>query len=177
MSYLAVNDVESQVQGFSFTADSHPSKSEVEEFIAMVEAEVNGLLSTLGIVIPIDSDNSPESFKIAKLIASQGVLALTLGSMHSMTMSEETTREEACWKRYNSWVNSIVKAHGAQLHDAEHDTSGTDVVNATVALGNQWWDKEPAFGFTEFTKIRDVANRQEQERSRLRTKQWRTELS
>lgn len=175
MSYLRVSDVEGLIQGVEFSSDSEPTQAEVEGFITMVEAEVNGNLSTLGVIVPIDEDTSPESFEIIKFISLQAALALTLGAMVSIHTDAETTREEAAWRRYNSWMNALMKNGAMQLTDATRDT--TDVpINQTVALGNQWYNKERYFGLTDYTKARDYTDTKERQRSRIVRKTWTTEL-
>lgn len=78
MPYATIGDIRSILPQLQLTATSRPTEAEVQVYIDITEAELNGVLTSLGHTTPIVQATSPLSFAMAREMVKQKVAAEVL---------------------------------------------------------------------------------------------------
>jgi len=128
MAYLTVADIERELS-LDFSSTTEPTDTEISEFITQVEAELNGVLSAVGVTIPVSSTSSPYSYAMVRQAATFGVCARVLGAYAGIT-TDESPREAAYWQRYQDFL-ARVKEDPAILFDASFSTTNVRIDGIT----------------------------------------------
>jgi len=128
MAYLTVADIERELS-LDFSATTEPTDTEISEFITQVEAELNGVLASVGVTVPVFSTSSPYSYAMIRQAATFGVCARVLGAYTGIA-TEEAPREAAYWQRYRDFLDQI-KEDPAILFDASFGSSDVRVDGIT----------------------------------------------
>lgn len=153
--YTSVALVESRIQGYTATATSSPSESEVEGFIIAIEAEMNATVKGLGFNVPITQATSPGSFAQLRDIATWGAAAMTLDALKSFSSSEEDERVRRWQKTYETRMSAIVSNGGDLLYDAVRQVS--PVVNTAPVVSHPG-SIEGSMTFRQLTRHRQRYN-------------------
>lgn len=103
--YLDRVDIESEL-GMVFDSRSSPSAAVAENIIEDIESEVSGLLSAIGVAVPVQKVASPHTFRIISTLILWAACARVQGIYSGNTLAP-TAREEAYWLRYHSMWKKI----------------------------------------------------------------------
>lgn len=129
MAYITAADVEREIQ-FNFTATTTPTESDIDTFITQVEAELNGVLSAAGVIVPIGA-SSPGTYAMVQQAATWGVCARAIGAYAGL-VAGESPKESMYWERYRDFCERV-RMDPAMLYDAVFDTSANHIVGLTPA--------------------------------------------
>ena len=106
MAYAAVTDVQGRIARHVLTDDTPVTTAQVDEFIADVDAEINGVLVRLGYTVPV---KSPVWF-IARLrsLSSDGSAAITLKALFPDAIGPGAAPAYAFYeRRYREGLNLL----------------------------------------------------------------------
>lgn len=106
--YAEIADVERLMAQFNLSQSTKPSREQVESIIADTEHEVNVMLDSASILIPIDVA-SVSFLGFLKMVVSYGATAAILKSMFPSIQGPGDTPAYAFWEsRYNSRLKGII---------------------------------------------------------------------
>jgi len=97
--YVIETDVEAELSCV-IGAESQPTSTELNDFIADIEGEVNGYLYSVGVTTAsIASDTTPIVFRVVKQWALWGICSRVLAAMGG-SVNSQMDKEEWYWSRY-----------------------------------------------------------------------------
>jgi len=103
--YVTVEDIEQELS-YHFTEDTTPPVSVIEKFIEEAEADINGVLSSVGVAVPLIKEVSPGAVAMVRQAVIAAVCARVLGA-HAGIVMDEVPKESLYWQRYRDFVNRI----------------------------------------------------------------------
>jgi len=155
--YVQVIDIERMVNGLDIDTDGGVSIDQADQAIALIEGEVNGMLSGIGISTPISVTASPKSWQVIKSLATWGIMALSLSTLHSLIDDTEGSREAAFWRRYDRGLKAIIDSGGSGLIDAETFQAQNER-NGAPTISDQADNVDRYIGLRDLSKLRHYDN-------------------
>jgi len=116
--YVQTTDLETLVADLHVGVDDTLTTAQAESLISIIEGEMNGVLASLGVVVPVTLVDSPYSYKFVRALVVQGVIGLVQSAIHALSDDTEGSRESAFWRRYEQGTRRLIENGGAQLFDA-----------------------------------------------------------
>lgn len=95
-----------------------PNEASVEEFISQVEADLNGVLSAVGVSVPVAATSSG-AYGMIRQAVTWGVCARVLGAYAGMVQGE-SPKETTYWDRYRDFMDRVTDDPSI-LYDATFD--------------------------------------------------------
>lgn len=99
-AYAQLADINSHFTNFTIGASTSPSTSEVEEWLELYYSRINGLCSSKGISVPIDSSDHPNAYHIVKHMNEMAVAALVAEAIYYGVEPAESDQAERYWADY-----------------------------------------------------------------------------
>ncbi|MBT9150905.1 MAG: hypothetical protein DDT40_01085 [candidate division WS2 bacterium] len=124
MPYVTVTDISAELS-YAFTAATVPTIAIIGTFIAEVEADINGVMSSVGVSVPLMVGTSPGSVAMVRQAVISGVCARTLGA-HAGIVIGEAPKEALYWQRYRDFVNRV-RERPMILYDAPFNKTLTRI--------------------------------------------------
>ena len=128
MAYYTRAEAEGAVN-FSFTATSKPTATQVDDIIAKIEDEINGMLTALGV-------DPPATSTFLSTGAQYGSLMMIELSIHRDS-NVANSRAEMYRRLWESWKKSLMK-NPDQINDPATNTKGGADVDGKVDEDHQF---------------------------------------
>ncbi len=119
-AYVDVADIGKELS-FDISEMTTPSSESVLAFIGEMEADVNGVIASYNITVPLEREVSPDSFAMVKQAIIFGVCARVLGAHVGIAIGE-APKEAFFWERYRLFLKRFLD-RPAILHDAIFKTT------------------------------------------------------
>lgn len=155
--YVQTIDLKALIADFQLGSEGAMTVTEAELLIDIIEGEVGGYLTSLGVSIPILELDSPYSYKFIRALVVQGVMGLVQASIHALSDDTEGSRESAFWRRYEQGLKRMVENGGASLFDALTAASASERNNVPT-FGNQELNVDHYLLLRDLTILRHVDN-------------------
>ena len=155
--YVQPSDLSTLIADFELGSEGAMTTTQANTLIDIIEGELHGVLSSLGVSVPVTSVASPYSYKFIRALAIQGVVGLVQSSIHAISDDTEGSRESAFWRRYEQGIRRMLENGGAALFDAT-TSEGISERNVTPTMGDQELNVDHYIGLRTLSKIRSSDN-------------------
>jgi hypothetical protein len=105
MAYIDLDFLKAAAPQLRLSAQSRPSESEVLKIIARVEAEVDGIIKSLGFAIPVTGTNSLE---IVRSMVADEVIARTLEQQYVGVADPRGFGSDLMHQRYRERIKALL---------------------------------------------------------------------
>lgn len=124
MAYCVLADVKAKCQRLPMTAAavtpvSTPTKEQVEQFIDDCSEELDGILTTLGYVVPA---TGTKTLKLLRKICSDGAAAMAMDAAYTGSSPNASEQSEKYQKRYDKALDRFSSGK-MTLPDAPYNTN------------------------------------------------------
>lgn len=129
--YVDEADVEAELS-YVISATSKPSSTQLDQIIDDIEAEVNGVLHSVGVsVASLDESGTPISWTIIRQTTLWGVCSRTIAAAGGLVMGKGE-KEEDYWERYQIKLAAIHDDPDILGSDCPFSTGSSDIKVAAV---------------------------------------------
>jgi len=146
MAYATLEDVRSSAPQLRLSDSSRPSRAEVEQIIQRVEAELNGVLKSIGFITPV---TTPVSISILKSMVVNEVIAQTLEQQYVGVGDPRGFGSDIMHRRYQDRIKALLDPNDPfTLPDALELDVQVKLVGETSSIVASIGDEDDDFRMT-----------------------------